>query len=285
MAKSLIGEVLLNRKLPSKGRILASIGKDFLGNPAKAIKEGFARDRAAVKAYQAATGRGRLGALLPVVKAGYQGGGKDLIVNTGGYGGSVIGANIGALPGALAGDYFGARIVRRGLEDLEAGYRGIKKARQSPDFISQSIPDKIRTVGKAIQEARPKKTPELTEDTVGWAIGNSAANALQSAGSHVPLQGGLVAMATGPSTVRAVKVGRRVKDARKATVSGARHFYRTRIKPLRNIGGVRRIIKGTVDRGLARERKAYDKVNNELQRYLPDVKNINFCANLKTVWN
>lgn len=270
---TIIGRLLKNKALPGKKEILKSVGnlaKEILKNPVKAVKDGLARDRFANTAMKAATGKTRgqatkqLGSAL--AKGVYKGGGKDLAVNMGGLSGSIAGS-VGGKVGQLAGDWGGAAITRKALDDTEALIRATKITK-SNKFKNQSLPTKAKLlVRKTLKEAKknaPRFKKELKQDTVGWAIGNSSADILKSAGSSVPLQGGIVAIGSVPSVMKGTKVALRTKSAKKGLLSTKRSLQK------------KLSIKRSIKRGLGREDKMYSSVNKELSKLPSLPSGLNF---------
>ena len=281
---SLIGKILINKALPSKREILGSVGKlvkDTVKNPKKIIKDGLARDKAAVALYKSLTGKGRLETAKEVVikasKGAYKGGGKDLMVNTGGAVGSVIGAANAGVVGKLGGDYVGAGIARRALDDIEAvgGAIGdLKKEWRKMSWYRKGKLVQRRSMERA-KLKRKNAIPEYKKDAIGWGIGNSSAEALQSAGSHIPLQGGIVAMNTVEPIYKGLKVAKRLSKSN-STKDSLRKGMVVTGRNLRKTTSVKRRIK----KGNAREKVMYDSVNKELQTLPTLPKGTNFKRNI-----
>jgi hypothetical protein len=263
---SLIGQMVINKKLPLRKDILGSTGrflKDVVRHPIKTIKTGIANDLAANRLMKATTQLGRVGAMkkiAPAVATGvYKGGGKDVLIGTGGFVGS--GLVPGGPVGALAGDYIGARIVRKGLEDIEALAKA-RRIRSNVNFQNLSKQQQRAIIAKRMRGyARGNINNELLEDTVGWGIGNGSASALSAAGVGIPLKGAAVAMGTMKDTTRGIRVGRRFARLRNSSPVDASAIATGR--------GLRR--RYSVRRGNTREANMYDKVNQELERRLPYV--------------
>lgn len=290
---SLMGETLINKKLPTRRRILQSaknLSKDFIKNPIKTVREGIQNDRNANALYKGLTNRsGR----KEVLKAIYKGGGKDLIVNTGGFAGSKIGAAIGggitSKIGSLGGDWLGARITRRALNDTEAIIKA-NKIKSNPKFKQQSknIQNNIlrkRTIGYS--KSINKKQSELANDTLGWGIGNASAETLQALGSKIPLQGGFTAMGTMNTTKKSINVGLRAR--RQALNRGSSNLEATGIGLrkglLRNNRKLGQAIRprNIINQGNIRENKMRNNINSHLQK-LPNVPpNINLKQNKKLI--
>lgn len=287
---SLIGQTLINRQLPGKRQILGAaknLIKDAVKNPVKAFKEGLARDRLANRAYTAATGQTRGQATKAVVSAigrgAYRGGGKDLLVNTGGLAGSIAGGNVGGKLGSLGGDWLGAAAARKALDHTEAVVAA-SKIRNNPKFRQQPLAVRTKILAKRARgfaRASDKRFgSELKQDTVGWGIGNASADALQAAGSHVPLQGGMTAMATVKPVMRGYGVSRRLAmrglPLRRSAGAGALVTARGTARGLNPAPKIRR--------GWTRERRMYNSVNSELQRRLPSVPTgVNFKSSRRLV--
>lgn len=283
---SLIGKILINKALPNKREILGSVGKlikETVKNPKKAIKEGIARDKAANAIYKGLTGKGRLQAAKEVVikasKGAYKGGGKDLVINTVGAGASALGGSTAGVVGKLGGDYIGARVARRALDDAESVVSAIKQVSKEKGLKLSWLRDGKVVHRRAVAIAKMKRrlnTPEYHKDAIGWGIGNASAEGLQKAGSHIPLQGGIVAMNSVDAAYKGIKVGKRIskRNTPKQTAYKATIVTSRRLKKNLNIN--RKIRKG-----VEREKVMYDSINKELQT-LPDLpKGINFKRNIK----
>ena len=271
---SLIGKVLKNKSLPRNSEILKSTGnalKDFATNPVSFVRRGLRRDRIANQLYKNVTGQSRLQTTRDVLgKVGqgvYKGGGKDLAVNTGGFLGSKLGS-VGGIPGQLAGDYVGARVTRRVLDEGETLQKAMKIT-NNPKFRSLPPRQKLQIIRKRVQGFRnSRKDDELFNDTAGWAIGNGSAIGLQKVGSQLPLQGGGVAIASLPSVRQGFNVARRIfnrgHNVGNAVKTGAVSTGRNLKKRL----NPRRIVR----RGLSREERMRKAINENLS-YLPTIPN------------
>lgn len=266
---SLLGQVLINRSLPSKKRILQSAGnflKDVKTKPIQTIRQGIANDRAAVNLMKAGTGMGRMKAVANVAPAlaegFYRGGGKDMLVNVGGVVGSSVGGQAG-VTGALAGDWLGARVARKALDDGEAFGKALK-IRTNPNFQKLPFQQKADIVRRRAQGfARGNIKNELLEDTTGWGIGNGAALGLSATGMNVPLQGAAVAMGTSNDVVRGIRSGNRFARRTGSALGGVRASAASTARGLRR--------RYSVSRGLAKEQRMYDSVNNSLRNRLPQL--------------
>lgn len=266
---SLIGEVLINRALPSRQRIAAGAGKflkDVAKKPIQTIKTGIARDRAAVNLMRSSTGITRRQAVTnmfpALVEGAYKGGGKDLLVNTGGVVGSAVGGS-GGVAGSLVGDWIGARVARKALDDTEAVGKALK-IRSNPNFQKLSPMQRANIVRRRAQGfARGNLKNELLEDTTGWGIGNGAAMGLSSLGVGVPLKGAAVAIGTSDNAVKGINAGRRYVRRTGSVLGGVRASVVATGRGLRR--------KYSVNRALGREQKMYDSVNDTLQRRLPQL--------------
>lgn len=284
---SLIGKTLINRALPSKSEILKSAGrsiKSFLKNPIAATKAGLARDRNAVNTYRNLTGKTRkqvAGNLAKLIGKGvYKGGGKDLLVNTGGFAGSKIGAS-GGIAGSLAGDWAGAAGTRKVLDDVEATSKALR-IRKNPAFQRQSPATKAKIIAKRARGYAKANTSgykkELKADTVGWGIGNTAAETLNKVPgiSGIPLKGAAVAMPSVKPVMKGAAVANRV--ARTPSVSKLRA---ARLGVTSVTRGIRRSINpiSKIKSGLAREKKMYNSVNSQLQKLPKLPQGTNFRRN------
>lgn len=272
---TLLGRLLKNKTLPGKKEILTSAGnlaKEFIKNPKKAFKKGMLRDKLANTAMQAATGktRGQVTKQLSslVAKGVYKGGGKDLAVNTGGLAGSLAGSAGGKI-GSLAGDWGGAALARKALDDTEALAR-TSKITKSPRFKNLNLRKKAvllkRKIIKETKRNAPAFKKELKSDTIGWAIGNSSADALKAVGSKVPFQGGMVALGTVPSVYKGAKVAVRTKNTKLGLLSAKRDLA----KKLN--------VKRAVKRGFSREDTMRNSVNKELQKLPTLPRNVSFSG-------
>ncbi len=266
---SLLGSVLINRKLPGRQKIVESVGnvaKKIVKNPIKTVKDGIARDRAAVGLMKASTGMGRTQAirqLAPALSEGvYKAGGKDLLVNTGGFAGSVVGSPLGAV-GALAGDWLGARGARRILNNREIK-NNANKIRTNLNFqrlSNQQQADILRK--RRLGFGKKFANEQLLDDTVGWGIGNGAATGLGAMGVGIPLKGAAVAIPTSADVVKGIRTGNRFA---RRTGDKMRGVAASGVSSVRNL---RR--RYSIRRGLNREQQAFDTINNTLERRLPQL--------------
>lgn len=216
---SLIGRTLKRGSLPTSQEVATSatkLARNVRQNPVRAFRRGMLRDKAARRVYHRTTGKTAGNVAASVAAGVYDGGGKDLAVNLGGLAGSIAGAGPGGKLGQLAGDWAGAAIARRSLDGAEAMHHAAK-IRNNPAFQKKSIQEKAdilaRRASKHLKASGKKfKDSEIKSDTLGWAIGNGAAETLQQAGSGIPLQGGLVALATQDKIGHGLKVGARVAN-------------------------------------------------------------------------
>lgn len=234
------------------------------------------RDKLANSVMKSATGQTRgqtvkqLGGLA--AKGIYKGGGKDLAVNVGGLTGSIAGS-AGGKVGQLAGDWGGAAVTRKALDDTEALVRASKITKNSK-FKSLPPTKKAELLRrKVVKEAKSNASgfkKELKQDSIGWAIGNSSADALKTAGSSVPLQGGMVAIGTVPSVYKGAKVAVRTKSATKGLLSTKRDLTK------------KLSVKRAIKRGFGREDRMRTSINNELQKLptLPKGVNFSFSTNI-----
>lgn len=186
--------------------IIQSAGQDFASNPIKSIQEGFERQEAFLRAY--ATGTGRESAAVPEVIGDaftetVEGRGliKELLVNSAGLSGSIAAGPLGSVAG-ISADIGGALITRKAVSDLEAFRLALDEVGDefngSFGFIQKYV--------KALEMARKAMTKgadaandfsdDLFSDFAGGVVGNLSAEALQAAGSNVPLQGAAVAISS-----------------------------------------------------------------------------------------
>jgi hypothetical protein len=135
----------------------------------------------------------------------------DLIVNTGGFLASQVGQAIGGNAGALVGDLAGALAVRAVITGRRAVMNGRAAAEREAGFNEAGRVERLRRTARAtLQQMRQPEflervADDLTGDVAGWAIGNSSAAALGSAGVRIPFKGAVVAMATVPQVVQGRK--------------------------------------------------------------------------------
>lgn len=264
---SLLGGILINRQLPGKKQILSSAGKflrDFTKNPITTIKKGIEKDRASVGLMRAGTGLGRMQAvkkIAPALSEGvYKAGGKDLLVNAGGFAGSVVGSPLGAV-GALAGDWLGARGTRRILNNREIA-KNAEKILTNLNFQRLSKEQQKEILRKRrLGFGKKYRGEQLLEDTVGWGIGNSAATGLSAAGVGVPFKGASVAIPTTADVAKGIRTGSRFARRTGDKMRGVAAIGVSSVRKLRRRYSIRR--------GLSREQQAYETIKNTLQRRLP----------------
>lgn len=135
----------------------------------------------------------------------------DLIVNTGGLVGSIVGQHLAGDGGALAGDLIGALATRQVVAVSQAAITASQRLRNSADFQVANRIGQLRQLGRATLSEfnspafQRQLGNDLTGDLAGWAIGNSAAiagNRIPGV-SRIPLKGAAVAMATVPRVATA----------------------------------------------------------------------------------
>jgi hypothetical protein len=268
---SLIGEVLINKQLPSKGRIFGGIknaATDFIKNPKQAIKEGLERDRIANQIIKG-QGQTRLGLTKQALKVGgagaYKGGGKDLLVNTGGLAGSIVGGGINPVAGTLAGDYLGATAARRVLNSGEAAAQAAS-IRNNPNFQAlqkKQQQDILKKRFKGYDQSINKADKgEYTQDKIGFVVGNAAATTMQRMGSKVPLQGAAVALSTVPGIYKGMNVAKQSMKEGNGFLNSARKGGIATMDDIQN--------KFSIRKGLDREKRLTDSVNAELKK-LPNL--------------
>jgi hypothetical protein len=280
---TIIGRTLTNRQLPGKREILQSASngiKSFVKNPIQAVKSGLARDKLAVQKWGYHTGqtRGQTAINLgkSIASGVYKGGGKDMLVNTGGLIGSIKGAAIGGKIGSLAGDWAGAATARKGLDDLEAT-RNAFKIRNNPNFQKQPLNVKARILSKrASGYAKANKkgfNSELKQDTIGWGIGNSSADVLATTAPSIPFKGAAVAMGTTKPVYKGFRVAKKIATTNTPKIGRVKALGTGITKGVTSTGRtLRRNLNPAraVKTGLNREKTMYNSVNNSLSK-LPRV--------------
>lgn len=283
--RSLAGKIMIDRRLPTK-REIGGATKRFMGDlirkPKRTIQEGIVRHKSAMAIYNRQTGLNKMQAARKVATnigtGAYKGGGKDILVNTGGFLGSKAGAMVGGKPIELAGDWAGAAAARKGLDMGEAHIAANKIKnnpafqRQSPQIQKQIIAKRSKGFSSKIAKNYPK---EVRGDTYGWGIGNAAAEGLTGAGVRFPFKGAAVASATAVPVRKGVHVARRVARSQSASmgkIQAAGTGVRMGIQStVRNTG--KRLKAASPYRlatqGFARERKMTNSINSQLDARLP----------------
>lgn len=209
--------------LPSRketGRIVGELTRDFLAGPRGAIKRGFEREQAFREAYKLSTGRipptkrevAQAGArsAMSACMATLKNNSKDLVVNSSGFVGSIIGgAATGGLGGQLAGDLAGAGIARKAVMDVEATKSAFTKLSATEEYKSAGFLRRLQMVRKeSISELNKnwsKDELEVVGDTAGWAVGSTTAEAarlIPGVGS-LPFKGAIVAAKVNPKVQKA----------------------------------------------------------------------------------
>ena len=205
-SSNLLNETLINRRLPSRQRIAESAGrmaKDLLSNPISTVKQGLQRDYAA---NQLATrlGSSRLKITKSVISS-FKDPIKDLAVNIGGFAGSVALGSMG-LPSRLVGDFGGAFITRRAIDDIQTTREVFKELKGLNSWREQNLLGKttslVNTTGQRIIDKYNQVPMPLLDDTVGWAVGNTVAESLPL---PLPLKGAGVALAYAPTLTNGVR--------------------------------------------------------------------------------
>ncbi len=139
---------------------------------------------------------------------------KDLVVNAGGLGGSILGSSFG-LPGQLAGDLMGAITTRKIINDINATREAHQKISAEVKYQESNLLSKLgQLFSKAREilksdEAREKDRQNGLADTAGWVIGNSVAeginNTIPMMLAGIPLKGAAIALPTVPAVVESVQ--------------------------------------------------------------------------------
>jgi hypothetical protein len=207
--------------------------RDFFANPGETIKRGWARERAFREAYKLSSGRvapTKVQAVTSLAQKSTEGVAKllkdnaeDLIVNTGGLAGSIVGgAATGGLGGQLAGDLAGAGVARKGVMDFRATKEAYRTLSATEEFKSASLIHRMKAVRdealKNLTRQSGRNEIDIANDAAGWVVGNTTANvsgALVPSISGIPLKGAAVAMITSPKTEKAY---RRLKAGENAGV-------------------------------------------------------------------
>ena len=269
----LVDQFVSGGQLPTRSQGAKEIGRaalSFVRNPARQIKQGFERERALLDAVSASAGREVTKG--EIIKKGMEKGVtqlkeeakkaienpaefvqsetfQELSVNVGGFVGSKAGAVAGPV-GALAGDYVGARVVRRGFEDTKAFVASYQEQMQLPGFDQKGRLEQFRSIvgearGKAKQVRAERGRNDLAGDSVGWLAGNTWANLSPI---KVPLVGATAGL---PAANYAQAVEKRMRergeDVQTATAG---------------------ILADLVNTGNAREQQLRDNVKDKWQRLL-----------------
>ena len=225
----LVKQTMEKGELPARREIARELGKvtrNFVRNPVKATREGFARERLVKQMLQDqglnVPSKGELvsKATRETSKAAINSAKKylsdpdnkkNLIVNTMGFTGSVVGGAVGGPMGQLAGDLGGAMVMRKAIQDYEATAAAIVKARAEEGFKALSPLDKLRKIVKgSLQEVKEmaekgRIADDATSDIQGWAVGNTVANTVPI---PLPFKG---AIAAGITEADVVAAGRRIR--------------------------------------------------------------------------
>ena len=187
-------------KIPERGEIIKEVGnaaKGFIRDPVGSVRRGFQREKLFREAHKDFAGVDAPGK-MQVTKTAMKSGSKkmaefaknnpdavrSLVVNTGGFTGSVIGGVAGGKAGQLAGDYLGARIVRKGVTDLEATRNAIRNLNTDKAFKDLNPLIKLKkTIGASLSELKlmeesGRLADDLVDDCAGWAVGNATAETI-----------------------------------------------------------------------------------------------------------
>ncbi len=179
---------------------------------------------------------------------------REVAVNTGGFIGSQLGSNLGE---QLAGDWLGAHITRRSIEDSLNTTRAIRQTIASPQYQQLPFYDKPFTIARNTYNAvanNPTVMGEnMVDDSVGWAVGNYTAQAVPI---PVPLRGASVALTYGKDIGRAVK--------RVGFGEPIRNVYPDLIQDIKERAP------RTYRNGLNREQDMWNAVNEKLQQLPPN---------------
>ena len=149
---------------------------------------------------------------------------QEAIVNAGGGIGAIIGGRLAGAAGALAGDAIGAVATRQAIRITESTLTATDKARRSKRLRNSSKIKQTTAILKiALKEYRGREEDlknELTEDMLGWLIGNSSAlglNALLPGLSSIPFKGMLPTMATAPKLSKLINRWRARNEKKRTT--------------------------------------------------------------------
>ena len=205
-SSNLLNETLINKRIPSRQRIAESAGrmaKDLLRNPIATVKQGLQRDYAANQlATRLGSGRSKI---TKSVISSFKEPIKDLAVNIGGFAGSMALGSMG-LPAQLAGDFGGAFITRRAIDDIQTTREVFKELKGMDSWRKRNLLDKatslVNTTSQRIIDKYNQAPMPLLDDTVGWAVGNSVAESLPL---PIPLKGAGVALAYAPTLTNGVR--------------------------------------------------------------------------------
>lgn len=164
--EDLTKETLDQEALPSRrrvGSLLKAALQDFAERPIGFIKEGNQREnlvRSLVKEralkevpsrqaiIRSSIGKLRTFLSKPEVK-------RDLVVNTGGFLGSIAGGAIAGTPGQLAADLGGALVVRRAVQDYDLTRKVLSTVKTQEAFTQGSLIKKLKIFrNSAVSEAK-----------------------------------------------------------------------------------------------------------------------------------
>ncbi len=144
---------------------------------------------------------------------------RDALVNAGGVVGSIAGAHVAGPAGALIGDAVGAAAARGAIAATETALSTSDKAKRVKRLQKYSRMQKLKGLTEiALREYEGKAEKlkdDLTEDMLGWLIGNASAIGLSAAVpglANVPLKGTVPAMLTVPKISKAIKNRRKAKS-------------------------------------------------------------------------
>jgi len=203
---NILSRTLQNQELPSNQELLQGLknyATDFAKDPAGAWQRGWQRDAAANRIANMA-GYTRQGLVSSAINE-YKDPIKDLVVNIGGMAGSSFGTD---LPTQLAGDWAGAYLARRSIDDTAALVQGIHGSVTSPEWQASNLFDKAKSihdnvVDHVINNNIYNLGNDVYNDTIGWGIGNGVAQATTFA--PIPLRGATVALGYGQDVGTAFK--------------------------------------------------------------------------------
>lgn len=267
--RDLAKEALKKRHIPPVPLIRKGLGNSLLTaikNPTKigqTIKDGLVVDKVANNLAKR-MGKTRLGltgeASKKIITSKPA---KELAVNT-------AGALLSATPLGVAGDLIGAVGLRRGIEDSLAVSRAVKKSqRLAPNLKGVSrvrdVLSRSRKTARAMN--RLNQNPHIG-DTVGWGIGNSAAEAIPLG---IPLRGAAVAMTTGDIVEKGVRDTMRGTPLRQ-TLGNIGNSLKERFN-----------IKKQITKGLDREEQMRRRLNRKLGASILANNQTNFSLKLVTV--
>jgi hypothetical protein len=280
-AINLIKDTIATGQVPNKKKFLTTlgeVGKDFVKNPVRATREGFAREKLARQLIKESTGYDatKLAVSRTAAKRTTQAAKQyvknnpekvqELLVNTAGVAGSAVGGSIAGPVGKLGGDLVGALAARKGLTDFEALQKAKKILSNDEAFKRAGFFGKLKqTYGMTLKQLKDNAKEiedNFTGDSAGWAVGNAAAEALDPVIS-APLKGAAVAI---PVVPKLVKAKNRIKAGENARLVARETAKEIGAIPKQAAQSVRRTIRA----GNLREQRMRNRLNRKLKQLLED---------------